>query len=220
MRQLATALRALDWPNLVAGALLGAGLGFVVWILTRAYESWIASRELPYPISGVWFSAEFDPKGEAARIERNTFTQVKVRRALGGRFSARVVRRLADPGSRPATAWSFTGKLVHGDTLVGTWQSTVRDTKRFGAAVLKFTDYGRAVGYWIGPAGRDHPVYGYWIMSRQEEDARVLARRVLEASGFEFADVARYVLDQPPTNELSPKAVQQQHAADGARRRH
>jgi len=197
MQDIATVLETLDWANLVVGALLGAVLGLVVWALTRTYESWVASRDLPYRISGTWFSAEFDPKGEAKPNERNTFTQVNIRRALGGRFVIRVVEGFGDQGSRPTTAWKFSGKFLHGDTLVGTWESTIRDTKRFGAAVLKFADYGRAVGYWIGPAGRDHPVYGYWIMGRRKDDVQALAKSVLEKSGFGFVDVVDYVFTQP-----------------------
>ncbi len=202
-----TALQGLDWLNLVAGALLGGLLGLVVWTLTRAYESWVGSRDLPYPIGGTWFSAEFDPKGDASRGERNTFTQVKVRRGLGGTFSVRVVKGLPGAPSRPETAWRAGGKVLHGDTLVGTWQSTVKHTKRFGAASIKFVDYGRAVGYWIGPAGKDYPVYGYWIMSRRESDLRMLAKAVIDKAQFEFFDVVRCVLDEPPSKEVNSSAV-------------
>jgi hypothetical protein len=205
MHFLAITLSSHDWLTLIVGALLGIVPAFGVWFFTRLYETWIASNDLPYRISGEWFSAEFDPKGEAARHERLTFTKVRVRRGLGGRFYFRVVTHLTDSSKRPATAWKASGKIFHGDTLVGTWHSTVKNTKRFGAAVLKFVDYGRAVGYWIGPAGKDYPVYGYWIMCRKEEDIRGLARTVLESSGFEFFDVAKHVLEHPPLDETKAR---------------
>jgi hypothetical protein len=191
----------LDWPNLIAGAALGA----VVWLLTRAYETLVASKDLPYAISGTWYSAEYDPKvlldpnnSTKDPPDPNTFTEVKVRRLLGARFSIRVVKQLGDSGSRPATAWKFSGDLIYGDTLVGTWKSIVKDTKRYGAAMLKFIDKGRAVGYWIGPAGTDYPVYGYWVMSRNHDDVKKLANSILQNSGFQFFDVAGYVLPPRP----------------------
>ena len=201
MHHLTMSLSSHDWLTLIVGALIGVVPAFGVWFFTRLYETWVASKDLPYRISGEWYSAEFDPKGEASRAERVTFTRVKVRRGLGGRFHVQVVKHLADLSSRPATAWTASGKIIHGDTLVGTWHSTIENTKRFGAAVLKFADYGRAVGYWIGPAGKDYPVYGYWIMCRSKEDIRGLARMILESSGFEFVDVAKRVLEHPPLNE-------------------
>lgn len=202
MGSIATAIRNLPWLELVAGALLGALMGLVTWLLTRSYESYIVSMDLPYRISGTWFSAEFDPKVHGDSGERNTFTVVKIHRALGGRFVVRVIKQLTDAQPRAATAWKLIGKINHGDTLVGTWQSTVKNTKRFGAAVLKFTDYGRGVGYWIGPAGKDYPVYGYWIMTRKEGHTRLLAHRALQASGFDFEDVVGCVINEPPFEDM------------------
>lgn len=206
MQFLTSIFLSFDWPNLIVGAVLGAAIGLVVWILTRAYDSWIVYKDLPYPIGGRWLSAEFDPKGESPREERNTITRVKVRRGLGGSFSIRVLARLPEVRSRPETAWRFSGKLVHGDTLVGTWRSTVKNTKRFGTAIIKFIEYGRAVGYWSGPAGKDYPVYGYWIMSRNEEDLRILAKAVLDKTSFEFVDVVEFVLKMPPPEQIIQKS--------------
>ena len=208
-------INSLDWPNLLGGAILGAVFGFLTWLLPRIYDTWVASKDLPYPISGVWYSVEYDPK-VAEHSERNTLTKVKVRRALGARFRIRVVEQIAKQNKRPPTAWRFVGRLRGGDTLVGSWSSTVKDTKRFGAAVIKFIDYGRAVGYWIGPVGRDYPTYGYWIMARKQKDVESLATSALEDSGFGFVDVANHVLEQQPSyNEDIKTQVQQQHAADG-----
>lgn len=186
---------ALDWANILVGAISGAALGVLGWFLKRVCESWILSKDLPYPIGGIWFSAEYDSKGG---VPHNTITKVKVRRGLGGTFRIKVVKQLSETESQPPTAWIFNGKLVHGDTLVGIWRSTVEQTKRLGTASIKFIEYGRAVGYWNGPAGKDYPVYGYWIMSRAEDDLGKLCDLVLRETSFDCVDVAGLVLSQSP----------------------
>ena len=192
-------LDRLDWPNAVAGATLGALLGLIVWLATRAYKSRFAGKDLPYRISGTWYSAEFDAKAQVPRKLKNTLTEVKIRRLLGGRVSLEVTRQLDKHPHKPPTAWKVISSLVKGDTLVGTWTSKIEHTKRYGTAILKFIEYGRAVGYWTGPAGKDYPVYGYWIMARNEGDLRRLAADVLKNTNFEFTDVAKHILSsQPP----------------------
>lgn len=205
MTELISNFNPQDWPNLIVGSFLGAVLTavltFVVWFLTRIYESWISSKDLPYPISGTWYSAEFDPReGDVLRESRNAYTEVRVKRGLGGTFSIYVVKQLHESDGRAEISWKFIGKLQNGDTLIGKWQSTVKYTKRYGAAIIKFLDYGRAAGYWIGPVGKDYPTYGYWIMARRKEDVRDLSQKVIEDTQFDFADVVGYVIGSPANN--------------------
>jgi len=203
LRFIPQSLLELDWSNLVAGAILSALLGLAVWIFTRIYESWAGSKDLPYPISGTWFSAEFDVKGEIPRTERNSITRVRIRRGFGSNYHVRVLEQRSKLSKRPATAWKLKGEIIQGDTLVGNWQSIVSQTKRFGTAVIKFIEYGRAVGYWIGPSGKDYPVYGYWILSRNEKDVEILAQKVLDQTDFELVDVAAFVMDQLPPEQIN-----------------
>ena len=198
-------LGGLDWPNLIGGALFGAILGLVVWFLTHVYESWIVSKDIPYRISGTWFSAEYELKGELPREDRNTITKVKVRRCLGGKFRIKVLTRYPDASLKPETSWKFIGKLVHGDTLLGTWKSTLKNTKRYGSAIIKFLDYGRAVGYWNGLAGKEYPAYGYLMMSRDEDDLRVISSAVLKETTFEVFDVVGFLLNMPPPGHVKLK---------------
>lgn len=57
---------------------------------------------------------------------------------------------------------------MYGTVLVGTWLSTVPNSNRHGSALLAFYDDGRGIGYYLGYA--DAPVYGYWLLSRNESD--------------------------------------------------
>ena len=145
------------------GALIAATTSLSVWLITRYYESLRSGRGLPYRIAGNWYSLEYVPKSAG---ECNTYTEVRVKRNLGGRWSIKVVKQLyPGEGENEQTAWSMIGTIPYGgDTLVGQWRSSIPDTKRYGCAVLKFIDNARAIGYWTGPSRRDYPVYGYWVM--------------------------------------------------------
>ena len=51
------------------------------------------------------------------------------------------------------------------------------NTNRHGAVLLAFCDDGRGIGYYLGYS--DAPVYGYWLLSRDEKDLRALSEEVL-----------------------------------------
>jgi hypothetical protein len=206
IHELLVKLESTDWFGLAVAAAFSGVAGGVIWFFKGLYETWVASNDLPYRISGIWYSAEFDPRDEADPRDRNTYTTVKIRRKLRGRFSIRVSEWAGNAASRPRAEWSFDAQLRHGATLVGTWKSTVKGTNRFGAAVLKFIDNERAVGYWIGPAGKEYPYYGYWVMSKSQDDTKALSIGVLESSGFQFADVGGYILRQNAPPEPPPAA--------------
>lgn len=195
MNMLADIWTSIDWPNVLAGAIISLLVGFFVWAITGAYEAWMTSKRLPYDIRKKWYSAEFDPKGDTTNSVRNTFRIVHVRRRMGGGFKMRVVGSWPNDDPDNDTAWKLEGKIHLGDTFVGNWHTTAKNTKRFGAACIKFFDNGRAIGYWIGPAGVDHPVYGYWVMARSPEMARAMASEALTGSGFNFVDVVGHLLN-------------------------
>ncbi len=172
---------------------LSTVVGFVTWYVKGLWSTYVVSKDLPYRISGRWYSAEYDEKGGEPR---NTILEVKIRRRPRGRVVVEVKKALK-PEPSVETVWKVIATLVQGDSIVGTWKSTVDYTSRHGVAMLKFIDNGRAIGYWVGPAGPDHPVYGYWVMSRDEDDLKQLATHVLHDTKFKSIDVARYVIESP-----------------------
>jgi hypothetical protein len=92
-------------------------------------------------------------------------------------------------GENEQTEWSMIGTIPYGgNTLVGQWRSSIPDTKRYGCAVLKFIDNGRAIGYWTGPSRRDYPVYGYWVMARHKSDVEQLGEEILKKTHFKWID--------------------------------
>lgn len=188
----------LDWPNLLAGALLGAATSTVAWVVVRLYEYRLAGKGLPYPIWGRWYSAEYDIKADSPRLARNTFLEVRVRPGLRDQVVVTALRPLDHDPDRAETKWQGRGAIVQGDTLVGRWRSTVPNTNRHGTALLKFIDFGRAVGYWTGYGHQGNPGYGYWIMARDQHDLRELAAAVLRDTTFDWTDVVGFVLRQPP----------------------
>lgn len=58
-----------------------------------------------------------------------------------------------------------------------------------GSALLAFYDDGRGIGYYLGYA--DVPVYGYWLLSRDESDVRELSNEVMKL--FKWNDLKQIV---------------------------
>ena len=210
--QLSEFLASVDWPNLLAGAIVTLGCGGISWLISVLYGRYVSARDLPYKIWGPWFSAEFDPKtteqtqgNEIQMAGHNTFLRVRVRRRLGRGVVIKALGPVAELPHDVPTRWIVRGQLVHGDTLVGTWRSTVPDTNRHGTAMLKFLDHGRAVGYWTGPARDGHPIHGYWIMCRQLEDLKGLANESLTRTQFKIIDVASFIKQCPPPAASAPR---------------
>src|SRR2546423_1732634 len=96
--------------------LIGAAMSLLVWLITRYYESLKSGRGLPYRIAGNWYSLEYVPKSAG---ECNTYTEVRVKRKLGGRWSLKVIKQLnPGEGENEQTEWSMIGTIpYHGDTL-------------------------------------------------------------------------------------------------------
>lgn len=88
----------------------------------------------------------------------------------------------------------FAGAVFAG-SLLGEWRTTVQGTVRFGVAMIRFLDNGRAVGYWVGVRGFDTPLYSYWIMSKDEADLRSIVAGAVPPGVFQMIDVGRRVAD-------------------------
>ena len=138
-----------------------------------------AERNLPARITGVWYSAEYDTKGTIDHDERNTFLKVKVSKTLNGDIRITSKAPLTGASKTLETGWRVRGRVV-GDTVVGEWFSTVAHSTRHGVAMIQFLDYGRGVGYWVGTGGANYPIYGYWIMARDEADLKTLATEAIK----------------------------------------
>ena len=111
-----------------------------------------------------------------------------------GRIRIRSTEQLNPKQKAIETGWIAEGRIANG-SLIGEWRTTVKGTVRFGTAMLRFLDNGRAVGYWIGVRGFDPPLYGYWIMSRDLDDLRALVAGAVPPGSFEMIDVGRRVAD-------------------------
>jgi len=191
-----------DWPNLLAGAAIAFVASLFAWLVKGLYGYYIIARDLPYKIWGIWFSAEFDPKGfiqADLKIKGgNTFLKVRVEPRLGRKIVVRALGPVENLTQIFATKWTVHSRLIKGDTIVGTWRSTVKYTKRYGTAIIKFIDNGRAVGYWTGLGTTDEPLYGYWIMSRDIVDIKRLASEVHTKTNFEVINVSSFVINYHP----------------------
>lgn len=167
----------------------------VVWFLKGLYEYYVAAKDLPYPIWGYWFSAEYDIKSDVADFERNYYLKVKIKRRLYRKLKIVALESVESKKEQVETKWIVKAKIVQGDVLVGTWRSTIKNTNRHGTAILKFLDYGRATGYWTGSG--PYPVYGYWIMARDFNDLRNISTSVIKDIGFKSLNVSKFVAEYP-----------------------
>ena len=190
----------IDWINVLAGVIVATASSIVISTIKGLYLRYASAKDLPYPINGTWYSAEFDQKGMIAggvsgveHSGRNTFIKVKISRRLGNKIVVNSIRQIDNLPQKISTKWKVIGKIVNGDTLVGTWRSKVKYTSRYGTCILKFIDHGRAVGFWSGIGESDYPAYGYWIMSKSKSDVELLANTLLERTNFKSYDLAECV---------------------------
>jgi len=188
-------ISTLDWKNIIAGAVISSISAMVVWFLKGLYEYYVAAKDLPYPIWGYWFSAEYDIKSDVADFERNYYLKVKIKRRLYRKLKIVALESVESKKEQVETKWIVKAKIVQGDVLVGTWRSTIKNTNRHGTAILKFLDYGRATGYWTGSG--PYPVYGYWIMARDFNDLRNISTSVIKDIGFKSLNVSKFVAEYP-----------------------
>ena len=96
---------AIDWPNIIAGFILSLISAILVWFGRSAYEFYKASKDLPTSISGIWYSAEYDPKGDVPHEQRNTILKIKIRRRLNGGFYIRTISPDSQHANKISTGW-------------------------------------------------------------------------------------------------------------------
>ncbi|MEI6846513.1 MAG: hypothetical protein WCK32_00510 [Chlorobiaceae bacterium] len=181
----------LDWPNLIAGGIVGALIAPLPAILVRLGYMMIGKGASSF-ITGEWFSAEYDLKSTDT-TKRNTILKVRVKRRLDGKVVVEALDGLVYANPKRPTQWKVLG-VVRNEVLVGTWRSTTPHSTRHGSVLLKFYDDGRAFGYYLGVS--DVPVCGYWLMSREEADLRELAEAVEKE--FPWADLKTLVDKNDP----------------------
>jgi len=192
----------IDWINILIGAVVGLALSPVPTIILRLYRA--ATGQKPTnPIDGTWYSAEYDIKS-ADPDNRNTILKVEVRRTIDGRVTVEPTDALKTANPNRPTKWKVVGQMYN-DVLVGTWKSTIEHSSRHGTVLLKFCDDGRAIGYYLGYV--DTPVYGYWLLGRNQEDLRALSDAVLHH--FKWNDL-KAIIDKhdPRSNKFRKKIAQ------------
>ncbi len=189
-----TLLKLIDWPDVIAGAAVAGVLGALGFCIKSLIQYSAAKHSILRYGKGVWFSAEYDPKGNVPKEHRATYLRVKMEPTWRGRVRVRSIEQLNPNQKAVETGWIAEGRIENG-SLVGEWRTTVKGTVRFGTAMLRFLDNGRAVGYWIGARGFDPPMYGYWIISRDIDDLRSIIAGAVPPGSFEMIDVARRVAD-------------------------
>jgi hypothetical protein len=151
----------LDWPNIIAGAILGLIFTPVPRLIGEILSSLTAVKP-KFSITGTWYSAEYDIKSPDP-AKRNTILKVVLKKSLTGRITVKPLESLTLATDSRPTSWLVQAKM-YGTVLVGTWVSTVPNTSRHGTVLLAFYDDGRGIGYYLGYA--DAPVSGYWLLSR------------------------------------------------------
>ena len=189
-----TLLGSINWPDVFAGALVAGAFGAVGFCFKSIILHSSAKRAIVRYGKGEWFSAEYDPKGNVPKEHRLTYLRVVMEPTWRGRVRVQSVEQLDQHPSKVETAWIAEGRIENG-SLVGEWRTTVKGTVRFGTAMIRFLDNGRAVGYWIGVRGFDPPMYGYWIMSKSEDDLRAVIAGAVPPGSFQMIDVGRRVAD-------------------------
>ncbi len=189
-----TFFQSIDWPDVIAGTIVAGVLSTIGFCVKLLIQYSTAKRSIVRYGQGTWFSAEYDPKGNVPKERRVTYLRVIIEPLLRGRVRVRSIEQLNPDEKIVETGWIVEGRIEHG-VLIGEWHTTVKGTVRFGAAILRFLDNGRAVGYCIGVRGFDLPLYGYWIMSRNFKDLRAIVDGAVPPGSFEMIDVGRRVAD-------------------------
>jgi hypothetical protein len=176
----------LDWPNLIAGGLLGLLLTPLPGIVIAAVKR--MTRVNPtFSITGTWYSAEYDIKSSDPD-QKNTLLKVELKRSLTGRITIRPSQVLQLANENRPTSWLVQGEM-NGTVLVGSWVSTVPNSNRHGVVLLAFYDDGRGIGYCLGYA--DAPACGYWLLCRNEPEIRALSSEVMKK--FKWNDLKKIV---------------------------
>ena len=155
--------------------------------IRKEYEE--ATKNLKIEIEGKWYSAEFDLKhGLKKKDWANAILEIEIKREKSGN-EIEIITGTQLIDSKRETGWIANGKVVTENTLSLDWKGTIEGSTRYGNCFMQFLDFGRAIGYWIGYASSEDglPVYGYWILSRNEDEVKELAKLALDK--FHFINV-------------------------------
>jgi hypothetical protein len=171
----------------------------LIGIAISIYAAWknmsnyrLASKYLNYDISGTWYSAELDFKQKTLE---NAFLKVEIkRRKWGNRVFIKPIEQLDLHDKTNHTSWHLNGKIYPDSTLIGQYIGMNESSVGQGSGFLRFIGNGRAVGFWMGYSGNysGHPLYGYWILAKNENDLREMAAFVL--TKFQFYDI-KYLVE-------------------------
>lgn len=176
----------LDWPNLIAGGIVGLLL-IPIPQLTVALFRQVTGVKPSFSITGIWYSAEYDVKSSIPQ-QRNTILKVHLRQSLLGRITIHGEDTIQLANKNRPTSWVVQGEM-QGNVLIGKWVSTTPNSNRHGVVLMVFYDDGRGIGYYLGYT--DIPVYGYWLLSRDENDLKLLSAEVVKK--FKWSDLKKIV---------------------------
>ena len=177
----------LNWDLLdfISGLLVPA----VVYLIKQKTDYIKASKNLGMNIDGRWFSAELDFK---QKVLGNAYVEVGIRRKkLGNQVVIKTLQQLNKSEVKHETAWIVNGKVLTESTIVSDFIAITGHSAGYGNAFLRFIGNGRAVGYWVGYSSKysGQPMYGYWILSRDENDLKEMAEFVL--AKFQYFELER-----------------------------
>lgn len=181
----------LDLLDIIIGVII-AGISGITYLIKQRSEYVKASNNLNLNIEGIWYSAELDFKQERLT---NAYLKVSIKRKrLGNRVKIIPLTQINLERVKYQTSWIVDGKILTENTLVSNFIGTNDHSFGYGNAFLRFIGNGRAVGYWVGYSGKKsgQPMYGYWILSRDERDLHQLAEFILNK--FQYFDV-KYLVE-------------------------
>ena len=181
----------LDLLGIIISIVLPAFSG-IYFFVTKRSEFLKASRNLSTDVTGDWFSAESDFKH--GRLD-NALTKIRIsRKYFGNRIFIKVVEQLDKDKIIYETSWRVIGKIYPDATVLGDFVGENNHSLGHGVVFLKFIGKGRAIGYWVGYSGwiAGQPMYGYWILSRDEKDLRNIAGLAL--SKFQYMNI-KYLIE-------------------------
>lgn len=180
-----------DLIDLIFGVI--AALISGVFYLTKQISAYRkATKNLGTIITGEWYSAELDFKQEALE---NAYMKVAIKRKrLGNQITIRTISQVNKNKIRYQTSWMVNSKAMPDSTLIGEFIGTNEHSVGYGTVFLRFIGNGRAVGYWVGYSGKisGQPMYGYWILSRDEDDLKQISEFAL--SKFQYLNV-KYLVE-------------------------
>jgi len=176
----------LDLLDLVIGISL-ALLSGISYLIKQKSEYNKASKFINFDMNGLWYSAELDFKQKKLG---NAFLKVELKRKkLGNRIKIKPREQVNDNKVEYLSSWHFDGRISPDNTVIGEYVGLNNHSLGQGAGFLQFIGHGRAVGYWVGYSGKysGQPMYGYWILSRNEVDVKEMADFVL--TKFQYFDI-------------------------------